>query len=49
MLEAAEGLPINVGFTGKGQATNQQHLMHDSKQMVLHPSLHVLLIQLLRH
>lgn len=22
MLEAAEGLPINVGFTGKGQATN---------------------------
>ncbi len=27
MLEAAEGLPINVGFTGKGQATNPTALI----------------------
>ena len=26
MLEAAEGLPINVGFTGKGQAAAEEPL-----------------------
>ena len=26
MLEAAEGLPINVGFTGKGQAATTEPL-----------------------
>ena len=28
MLEAAEDLPINVGFTGKGQAVNHTALIH---------------------
>ena len=27
MLEAAEGLPINVGFTGKGQAASEEPLI----------------------
>jgi urease subunit alpha len=27
MLEAAEGMPINVGFTGKGQAASEAPLV----------------------
>ncbi|KAA1042323.1 urease subunit alpha [Macrococcus equipercicus] len=27
MLQAAEGLPLNIGFTGKGQAVNKQALI----------------------
>ncbi|PIC62661.1 urease subunit alpha [Sporosarcina sp. P13] len=31
MLEAAEGLPINVGFTGKGQAAGEKPLIEQVK------------------
>ena len=30
MLQAAEGMPINVGFTGKGQAASEEPLSRAS-------------------
>ncbi|REB04808.1 urease subunit alpha [Sporosarcina sp. BI001-red] len=40
MLEAAEGLPINVGFTGKGQAADEKPLIDQVKAGVIGLKVH---------
>ena len=40
MLEAAEGLPINVGFTGKGQAASEEPLIEQVRAGVIGLKVH---------
>lgn len=40
MLQAAEGLPINIGYTGKGQAVNKQALIEQIEAGVIGLKVH---------
>jgi urease subunit alpha len=40
MLEAAEGMPINVGFTGKGQAASEEPLVEQVRAGVIGLKVH---------